>query len=51
MAHIICRCMSCLEHSFMQRPVHLSFGRVNLFCMGRNMTGRVMDGEKSLQKS
>ena len=31
------------KHSFMQRPVHPSFGRVKTNMAGRNMVGRVVD--------
>ena len=30
-----------LAHGVMKRPVYLSFGRVNVFWTGRNMTGRL----------
>jgi len=32
-------------HSFMQRPVHLSFGRVKTYVDGSNMDGRVVESE------
>ena len=37
-----------VEHSFIQRPVHPSFGRVKPLWTGINMGGRVVDEQKKV---